>query len=100
MARPYGFLDAEEPATRHFMLSGYARPQVARVRVLYQGREAPVELTRPSGALLDRIGAAKPFGFWVTFVPRSARHAEFEIVSYDDGGGEIGRYRYRSDVTN
>jgi hypothetical protein len=53
-----------------------------------------------SGAQLDRIGAAKPFGFWVTFVPPSARHAEFEIVSYGEGGGEIGRYRYSSDVTN
>jgi hypothetical protein len=100
MAKPHGFLDAEEPATEHFMLSGYARPQVARVRVLYEGREAPVDLTRMSGALLDRIGAAEPFGFWVTFVPRSARHAEFEIVSYGEGGDELGRYRYRSDVTN
>jgi hypothetical protein len=62
--------------------------------------EASVELTRPSGALLHRIGAAKPFGFWVTFVPRSARHAEFEVVSYGEGGDEIGRCRYRSDVTN
>ena len=100
MAKPYGFLDAEEPATKHFMLSGYARPQVARIRVLYEGGESPVELTRMSGALLDRIGASEPFGFWVTFVPRSARHAEFEIVSYGGGGDEIGRYRYRSDVTN
>jgi hypothetical protein len=84
------------------MLSGYAPPQVARVRVLWgpEGREAPVELTRMSGALLDRIGAAKPFGFWVTFVPHSARHATFEIVSYGEGGDEIGRYEYRSDVTN
>jgi len=100
MAKPYGFLDAEEPATQHFMLSGYARPQVARVRVLFDGREAPVELTRVSDELLDRIGASEPFGFWVTFVPRSARHAEFEIVSYGEGGDEIGRYEYRSDVTN
>jgi hypothetical protein len=81
------------------MLSGYARPQVARVRVLFEGREAPVELTRMSGALLDRIGATEPFG-WVTFVPPSARQAEFEIVSYDEGGDEIGRYEYRSEVTN
>jgi hypothetical protein len=100
MAKPHGFLDAEEPATRHFMLSGYARPQVARVRVLWEGHEAPVELTRVSGGPLERIGRSEPFGFWVTFVPRSARHAEFEIVSYGEDGGEIGRYRYRSDVTN
>jgi hypothetical protein len=100
MARQYGFLDGAEPATRHYMLSGYARPQVDRVRVLWDGGEAPVELTRVSGELLDRIGSEEPFGFWVTFVPPSARHAEFEIVSYDEGGAEIGRYRYRSDVTN
>jgi hypothetical protein len=102
MAKPYGFLDAEEPATEHFMLSGYARPQVARVQVLYgpEDHEAPVELNQVSGGLLERIAASKPFGFWVTFVPRSARHAEFEIVSYGEGGAEIGRYEYRSDVTN
>jgi hypothetical protein len=100
MAKPYGFLDAEEPATKHYMLSGYARPRVARVRVLWEGGEAPVELTRVGGSLQDRIGATEPFGFWVTFVPRSARHAKFEIVSYGDGGDEIGRYEYRSDVTN
>jgi hypothetical protein len=64
------------------------------------GREAPVELKRLSGELLNRIGASKPSGFWVTFVPRPARHAEFEIVSYGEGGDEIGRYRYRSEVTN
>jgi hypothetical protein len=102
MAKPYGFLDKEEPATERFMLSGYARPQVSRVRVLYgpEGRESPVELKQIGGELLDRLGASKPFGFWVTFVPRSARHAEFEIVSYGEDGDEIGRYRYRSEVTN
>lgn len=65
------------------MLSGYARPQLDRVRVLWEGREARAELTRVSGALLERIGGSEPFGFWVAFVPPSARHAEFEIVSYD-----------------
>jgi hypothetical protein len=46
------------------------------------------------------MGADGPFGYWVAFVPRSARHAVFEVVSYGAGGEEIGRYRYRSDVTN
>jgi hypothetical protein len=102
MAKPYGFLDAEAPATKHFMLSGYARPQVERVRVVWDGgrQEAPAELFRVTPEKERRMRAAEPFGYWVTFVPRSARHAEFEIVSYDEGGGEIGRYRYRSDLTN
>jgi hypothetical protein len=102
LARPYGFLDAGEPATEHYMLSGYARPRVERVRVVWAGgsEEAPVELFEVTPEEADRMGAAEPFGFWVTFVPRSARHAEFEIVSYGEGGGEIGRYRYSSDVTN
>jgi hypothetical protein len=102
MAKPFGFLDAEVPATEHFMLSGYARPQVERVRVVWEeGRqEAPVELFPVTPEKAERMRADGPFGFWVTFVPRSARHAEFEIVSYDEGGAEIGRYRYRSDVTN
>jgi RNA polymerase sigma factor (sigma-70 family) len=102
MAKPFGFLDAEVPATEHYMLSGYARPRVERVRVVWAGgsEEAPVELFEVTPEKADRMGAAEPFGFWVTFVPRSARHAEFEIVSYGEGGDEIGRYRYRSEVTN
>jgi hypothetical protein len=83
------------------MLSGYARPRVERVRVVWAGgSEAPVELFEVTPEQADRMGATEPFGFWVTFVPRSARHAEFEIVSYGEGGEEIGRYRYRSEVTN
>jgi hypothetical protein len=102
MAKPYGFLDAEVPATEHFMVSGYARPQVERVRVVWDGgrQEGPVELFPVSPEKAERMGATEPFGYWVGFVPRSARHAEFEIVAYGEGGGEIGRYRWRSDVTN
>jgi hypothetical protein len=102
MAKPYGFLDAEVPATEHFMLSGYARPRVERVRVVWDGgrQEAPVELFHVTSDKAKRMGAAGPFGYWVSFVPRSARHAEFEIVSYGEGDGEIGRYQYRSEVTN
>ena len=33
-------------------------------------------------------------------VPRSARHAVFDVVAYGEGGDEIGRHEYRSDVTN
>jgi hypothetical protein len=101
MAKPYGFLDAAVPATEHFVLSGYARPQVQRVRLVWAGGrgEAPVELYRLSAEKLERMGASEPFGYWVAFVPRSARHSEFEIVSYGASGGEIGRYEYRSEVT-
>jgi len=102
MAKPFGFLDAEVPATEHFMLSGYARPQVARVRLVWEGgrQEALVELFRVTPEEADRMGAAEPFGYWVGFVPRSARHAVFDVVAYGEGGAEIGRYEYRSDVTN
>jgi hypothetical protein len=101
-ARPFGFLDAAEPATEHFMLSGFARSRVERVRLIWDGGrgEAPVELFPVTPGEAERMGASEPFGYWVSFVPRSARHAEFEVVSYGEGGGEIGRYRYRSDVTN
>jgi hypothetical protein len=102
MARPYGFLDAAEPATEHFMLSGYARSRVERVRLVWDGgrREAPVDLVHVTGEKVERMGASGPFGYWVSFVPRTARHAEFEIVAYGENGDEIGRYRYRSEVTN
>jgi hypothetical protein len=102
MAKPYGFLDAEVPATEHLMLSGYARARVERVRLVWDdGRqEGPVELFRVSPEKAGRMGAPGPFGYWVGFVPRSARHAVFEIVAYGAGGEEIGRFRYRSEVTN
>jgi hypothetical protein len=90
------------PATEHFMVSGYARPQVERVRVVWDGgrQEGPVELFPVTPEKAERMGATEPFGYWVGFVPRSARHAVFEIVSYGEGGEEIGRYRWRSEVTN
>jgi hypothetical protein len=102
MAKPYGFLDAEVPATEHFMLSGYARARVERVRLVWdEGRqEAPVDLFRISPDKAERMGAPGPFGYWVGFVPRSARHAVFEVVAYGAGGDEIGRFEYRSPVTN
>lgn len=102
MARPFGFLDPSRPATKHFMLSGFARPQVARVRVVWgsEDREAPVKLVHVTGEQRERMGASGPFGYWVGFVPRSARHARFEIVSFGENGDEIGRYEYRSEVTN
>jgi hypothetical protein len=102
MAKPYGFLDAEVPATEHFMLSGYARSRVERVRLVWdEGRqEAPVDLFRVTPQKAERMGAPGPFGYWVGFVPRSARHAVFEVVAYGAGGEEIGRFRYRSEVTN
>lgn len=102
MAKPYGFLDAEVPATEHFMLSGYARPRVERVRLFWDdGRQsAPVDLFRVTPEKAERMGAPGPFGYWVGFVPRSARHAVFDVVAYGAGGEEIGRFRYRSEVTN
>jgi hypothetical protein len=100
MAKPFGFLDDVQPATDHWMLSGFARPQVERVAVVWDGGETPAELEHVRGERLERMGGAEPFGFWLAFVPRSARHAEFEIVSYGDDGREIGRYAWRSDVTN
>jgi hypothetical protein len=100
MAKPFGFLADARPATGHWILSGYARPRVTRVLVTWEGRDVPAKLARVDAALSERMGASEPFGFWVAFVPRSARHAKFEIVAYDADGGEIGRYEYRSDVTN
>jgi hypothetical protein len=102
MAKPYGFLDAAVPATEHFMLSGYARPQVQRVRLVWAGgsREAPVDLVHLTREKAEKMGATEEFGYWVSFVPHSARHAEFEVVAYGRDGDEIGRYEYRSDVTN
>jgi hypothetical protein len=95
-AKAFGFLADEAPATAHYMLSGFTRPTVARVEVIYKDRagrpaEAPVELTQVADALARRMGADRPFGYFVAFVPPAARRQTVDVVAYDDGGSEISR---------
>ena len=90
-ARGYGFLNDAPAATRHSVMTGFARAKVDRVEVIYEdseGRrhEAPVTLGRAEGG----------FGMWVTFVPRSAgRRPWLEVVAYDAQGRELSRERQR-----
>ena len=111
VARPYGFLEEAFPATRHWIMSGYARANVSRVRLVYRNRagrwrDAPVRFTRIDGELLQRIGAQRPFGFFVAFVPPSVdrcsdgkpfRCMALRVIAYGDDGRELGRVKYRSD---
>ena len=100
-ARPHGFVTQVPHATRHGMLTGFARPSVSRVRVVYTGRDgerhdAHLRLTRVHGRLQDRIEAEGPARFWVAFLPRSAgRHPNLEVIAYDDGGSVLSRIDYR-----
>ena len=100
-ARPYGFVTQVPHATRHGVLSGFAREFVSRVRVGYTGKDgerhnAPLKLARVHGRLQDRIEADAPAGFWVAFLPRSAgRHPNLEVIAYDDGGRVRSRIDYR-----
>ena len=113
MARSFGFLGSGEPATAYLSLEGYARPNVARVRVVYRDgkggkRDAPVEFVRVRGALRERVGSEEPFGFFVTFLPPSIRRyyrgpgdraqgtPAIEIVAYDDRDREVGRFKHRN----
>jgi hypothetical protein len=98
-AKPFGFLHEGGPVTKHLMLSGFARPGVSTVRVIYTddrgAHAAPVELTRVDGELRERIAASQPFGFFVSFVPRAALRGPIEVVAYDDAGRELSRVRHR-----
>jgi hypothetical protein len=110
-ARPYGFLEEAFPATRHWITSGYTRPNVSRVRIVYRNRagrwrHAPVQLTHIDGPLLRRIGETRPFGFFVAFVPRSVdrctdgkpfRCMALRVFAYGEDGSELGRVKHRSD---
>jgi hypothetical protein len=101
-AKPFGFLQDARPATRYLMLSGYARPSVDRVAVVYSGRDgkrhrASVELNRVDAALAKRMAASGPFGFFVAFVPRDGRKHPIEVIAYDASGAVLGRYEHRSD---
>ncbi len=96
-ARPYAFLTDVPEATTHRILNGFARPKVARVEVIYQDRdggrhEAPVKLVQVAGPVLEKIHASGPFGFWVTFVPRSAGHRPLDVIAYSAGGDRLSTF--------
>jgi hypothetical protein len=101
-ARPFGFLVDLPQATAHRVLSGFARPWVGRVRVVYRDREgnahdAPLKLVQIGGEQLERIGGDRAFGYWVAFVPRAAgRRPMVEVIAYDAAGNEAGRIEYRA----
>ena len=82
------------------MLSGYARPSVARVAVTYTGRDgkrhrAPLQLEHVDAALAKRMAAKGPFGFFVAFVPRSAAKHAIAVAAYDSSGKLLSRYAHR-----
>ena len=102
-AKGFGFLGAEQPATKLLTLQGYARASARRVRVVYEARggerrDAPVRLVRVRGALRRRVGASEAFGFWMAFLPRSVAGASaergrpaIEVIAYGDRGQELSR---------
>jgi hypothetical protein len=101
-ARPWGFLTPHPHATAHYVLSGFARPAVSRVRVVYGGKDgerldAPVQLRQVDADLAARIDARGPTGFWVAFIPRSAgRRPVVEVIAYDEDGKVSSRIDYRA----
>jgi hypothetical protein len=101
-ARPWGFLTPHPHATTHHLLSGFTRPAVSRVRVVYEGKDgrrhdARVQLGQVEGELAERIEARRPTGFWVAFIPRSAgMRPVVEVIAYDEDGTVSSRIRYRA----
>jgi hypothetical protein len=101
-ARPWGFLTPAPEATAHYLLEGFARPSVSRVRVVYRTRDgerhdAPIKLKQVRGELAERIGAREPAGFWLAFIPRSAgKRPTVEVIAYDADGKIVSRIDYRA----
>jgi hypothetical protein len=101
-ARPFGFLQAVPDATAHYVLQGFARSFVSRVRVVYRGRDgerhdAPVQLRQVRDRLAERIGAREPAGYWVAFLPRSVgKGPVLEVIAYDENGKVASRIDYRA----
>jgi hypothetical protein len=94
-AKPFGFLGKARPASRYLMLSGYARPNVARVRVVYAGgRDAPVDFTRVDEQLAKQMAADGPFGFFVAFVPPKAGKHPIDVIAYDGSGRRLSSFEY------
>ena len=94
-AKPFGFLNEAAQATKHRVISGFARTNVDRVRVVYLDRDgsrhdAPVQLTQLTARKLERLEDSEPFGFWVAFVPRSAGHRPLEVTAFAQNGDRLG----------
>lgn len=91
-------------ATAHYLLSGFARPSVSRVRVVYEGRDgerhdAPIELKQVGSELAERAGWIEPAGFWLAFVPSRAGRptsTPVEVIAYDESGKILSRIDYRA----
>jgi hypothetical protein len=94
-AKPYGFLNDASEATTHRYISGFARTNVARVKVVHLDRrgerhEAPVQMVQVTASMLEKIESSKPFGYWIAFVPRSAGHRPIEVTAYAGDGDRLG----------
>jgi hypothetical protein len=99
--------------TTHVQIAGLARADVSDVRIRYKDehgarRDAPVEFARVTGALSERVGADRPFGVFLGFLPPSwlgygARYdfrecppeehpydpEAIEVIAYDQHGRAI-----------
>lgn len=105
-----------EHATKYVVVNGFTRSDVARVRVRFKdkagaARDASVDFIRVRGELRKRLGADRPFGFYVAFLPPSFpryvgplpryhdlppcpdtyRRRAFALIAYDDQGRELKR---------
>jgi hypothetical protein len=94
-AKPYGFLNEDAEATTYRYVNGFARTNVARVKVVYRDRrgdrhDAPVQMVQVTAPMLEKIESSKPFGYWIAFVPRSAGHRPIEVTAYAEDGGRLG----------
>jgi hypothetical protein len=94
-SKPFGFLNEAAQATTYRVISGFARTNVDRVRVVYLDRdsgrhEASVRLAQLTARKLEPLEDSEPFGFWVAFVPRSAGHRPIEVTAFASGGERLG----------
>ena len=105
LIRPFGGLNLYEGVTEHLVLSGFAEPEVSRVRVLYRGEdgqqhEAPADFFGADRMLKDRTGSDRDFGFFVAFIPpsfplgtgtRPFDREAIDVIAYNSSGHEVAR---------
>ena len=100
-ARGYGAPNDMPAATRYRVMSGYSKPSVRDVRVVYAGRsgrriDARVDFARVDRASRRRMNAGRPFGAWVGFLPRSAGPRPwFTVIAVGANGRVLSRERQR-----
>lgn len=74
----------------HFF-TGRTSDRVESVEIEFRGRQMPVKLVPVAPELIERFGIARPFKFFIAFLPDGRRGGEIEVTARDADGNLLSR---------